>query len=110
MKVFSSKSNNANQNKKPTANKKTIYVYPGKSIIAKVLNNPFKSRYSYGVEIEPLDGNYYDSKNKKWYKAKELANYRVVLNLKDEDAKGVRKGDILVKGIDVERFILLGDE
>ena len=91
-------------NKKPNGSKKgdrkkVKYVYLiSKKAVFLVTGEPRKSKYSYGVQIIPLQGLYYSSKDERTYTAKELANYYVVLNVKRKDADVLRDKKIVVMG------------
>ena len=61
------------------------YVYPAsRRLIFLVAGEPFESKYSYGIPIEPLYGKY-RAKDGKVYDADELRGERVVLNVSKDD-------------------------
>ena len=74
---------------------KYVYLASRKAVFL-VVGEPKESKYSYGVPIIPLHG-YYRADGKK-YTAKDLADYRVVLNLDKDDGliDEVRNGARLV--------------
>ena len=76
------------------------YVYlASKKAVFLVVGEPKESKYSYGVPIIPLHG-YYRADGKK-YAAKELSDYRVILNLDKDDGLV----DAIKEGV---RLVVLG--
>ena len=74
------KDNGRSDGKRPT---KYVYLASKKAVFL-VVDEPKKSKYSYGVPIVPLHG-FYKAKDGKKYTAKDLSDYYVVLNLDKDD-------------------------
>lgn len=75
----------ANGVKQDDKRKEIKYVYlASKKAVFLVAGEPFESKYSYGIPIEPLYGKY-RAKDGKVYDADELRGERVVLNVSKDD-------------------------
>jgi len=77
-----------------------------------IVGEPRESKYSYTVQIIPLYGEFWSSKDKKVYEAEELKGYDVFLNLpKDANVDKLRGKRIVILGYDKDSvFIEENDE
>ncbi|WP_217451759.1 hypothetical protein [Metallosphaera tengchongensis] len=95
------RSNNSKRDRGNKANANEVkYVYARDYATFRVLSGPEKTKYSYRVRIRPISGEFYDAKEGKTYDAKDLRDYLVYLNVKEEDVKACRPGNVVVKRSD----------
>ncbi|PVU75456.1 hypothetical protein DDW11_02710 [Sulfolobus sp. SCGC AB-777_G06] len=102
MGLFKSKSNSVKKDdgrSEKGDQKKVKYVYlSSKKAVFLVTGEPRESEYSYAVPIIPLHGIYYSTKDKRKYKAKELSDFYVMLNIDKDDADALKGINIVVLG------------
>jgi len=106
-----------NDNKKFTQNNrrdvKYVWLASEKAIFI-IESEPREYRYSYGIQIKPLDGLYYSSKEKKKYNANELSHCNVILNVDKntpkEDLEKLEKGKVVVLGYGEDDIIIENGE
>ena len=85
--------------KKDGAKKQVKYVYlSSKKAIFIITGEPKEGKYGYSVPIVPVHGIYYVSKEKKKYKAKELADFYVILNIDKDDVEALKGKKVVVMG------------
>jgi hypothetical protein len=91
--------------------RRTIYVELASDEAIFLINGEVReSKYSFGVPIIPLYGNFKSTKEKKVYSADELRDYNVILNVsKDADIDELKGKRLAVIGFN-ESEVLIEDE
>ncbi|AZG04080.1 hypothetical protein [Sulfolobus spindle-shaped virus] len=90
------KQNNAQQKGE---RKKIKYVYlSSRKAIFIITGEPKEGKYGYSVPIIPVHGIYYASKEKKKYKAKELGEYYIILNIDKDDVDTIKGKKVVIMG------------
>jgi hypothetical protein len=113
MGLFKSKQN---ANKKFSQNNRSVkYVWlASDKAIFIIEGEPRANQYSYGVQIKPLQGLYYSSKDKRKYTANELSGYHVILNIhkntSKEDLEKLEKGKVVIIGYAKDAIIIESGE
>jgi len=99
-----------NNNKKFTQNNRRDVKYvwlASKKAVFIITGEPRESKYSYSVSIVPLHGIYYSSKDRRKYKANELNDYFVVLNIDKDDADALKGKKLVVMGYDEDELLFV---
>ncbi len=76
---------------------KYVYLSSRKAIFI-ITGEPKEGKYGYSVPIIPVHGIYYASKEKRKYKAKELADFYVILNVDKDDVDALKGKKVVVTG------------
>ncbi len=85
--------------KKDGAKKQVKYVYLlSRKAIFIITGEPKEGKYGYSVPIIPVHGVYYASKEKKKYKAKELDEYYIILNIDKDDVDAIKGKKVVIMG------------